>query len=309
MVVIAVCGTPHSGKSVFLHHLYKILASKTSDFFLQGVIIDGDGQWFFESPSEVAQKLRQKFKDYRAYSEFIIKSIEGLKNTKKLVFIDLGGIPSEENAQILRHCDYYIFLARTDNDPKIRKLVKDWQNLLQELHKEGLKPLAHFISSWNDEAAILVTENVFKARLVKLDRGGVPPETLKVIERFCEFLIEKFGLEVSGLEVSEGMKFGVEVREFGEFVFVDIKIGENGIVTNNELPELLRIVEKEVGTKYFGKGVIISGRLPVWAHSAIAHLFHPAKFVAHFDPRLKGGVIVASHSPEYKIGQVVPVQL
>jgi len=105
------------------------------------------------------------------------------------------------------------------------------------------------------------------------------------------------------------MKFGCEVREFDEFVFVDIKIGEDGIMTCDELPELLKMIESKVGSKYFGKGVIISGRLPVWAHSAIAHLFHATKFVAHFDPRLKGGVIVASHDSNYKIGQVIAVEI
>jgi len=307
MVVIAVCGTPHSGKSVFLHHLYKILASKTNDFFLQGVLIDGDGQWFFESPSEIASKLRQKFKDYRNYAEFVINSIRGLRETKKLVFIDLGGIPSPENREILKHCDYYIFLARTDDDSKIRKVVKEWQKLLQELHKDGLKCLAHFISAWNGEAKILPSSNseVFRARLVHLDRGGVPQSTLNIISQFVEFLIEKFNLK----GVSKGMKFSCEVRDMNEFLFIDVKIGENGIMDISELPELLRVVENTVGTRYFGKGVVISGRLPVWAHSAIAHLFHASKFIAHFDPRLKGGVIVATHDTNYKVGQVISVEI
>ena len=54
-------------------------------------------------------------------------------------------------------------------------------------------------------------------------------------------------------------------------------------------------------------GVIISGRLPIWAHSAIAHQLHPTAWVAHLDPRLGGGVIVQSHKKGFTVGQVIPV--
>ena len=103
-------------------------------------------------------------------------------------------------------------------------------------------------------------------------------------------------------------KFVVEVREVGNVLVVDVTI-DGGVMHPEELNQLAMVVENTVGTKYYGKGVIISGRLPVWAHSAIAHLFHPAKFVAHFDPRLGGGVVVASHDTNYRVGQVIPVEL
>ena len=229
------------------------------------------------------------------------KAIESLRQQFDLVIVDLGGLPSEENKQLLKLCDYYILLARTDNDPKIQSILKGWKKLLCELN---LPALAEFESSLSGQPEIFEESEVFKARLVKLDRAGVPEDTLSVIFRFVDWLVKRFGLEVMRMS-----KFSCEIRDFGKFLFVDVRIGENGLMTPEELPELLKVVKEAVGNKYFGKGVVISGRLPVWTHSAIAHLFHASKFVAHFDPRLQGGVVVSTHDNNYKIGQVIPVQL
>ena len=52
--------------------------------------------------------------------------------------------------------------------------------------------------------------------------------------------------------------------------------------------------------------MVISGRGPVWLFAALAHEYHPRPFVATFDPRL-GGVVVESHTPNHKVGEVVAV--
>jgi CRISPR-associated protein Csx3 len=54
-------------------------------------------------------------------------------------------------------------------------------------------------------------------------------------------------------------------------------------------------------------GVIVSGRAPIWLYGHIMHLLHPTPWVACFDPRMDAGVVVASHSPEARVGQVIPV--
>jgi len=57
----------------------------------------------------------------------------------------------------------------------------------------------------------------------------------------------------------------------------------------------------------YTKGIVISGRGPIWLFGTLIHEFHPAKWVACFDPRLGGGVVVQSHDPEVKVGDVVEV--
>jgi len=86
---------------------------------------------------------------------------------------------------------------------------------------------------------------------------------------------------------------------------VDITLS-TGIITPEELRKVLDAVAEAVpagGTD----GIIISGRLPVWAYGALVHYFHPRPWVATFDPRLGGGVVVTTHVSEVAVGDVVPV--
>ena len=53
------------------------------------------------------------------------------------------------------------------------------------------------------------------------------------------------------------------------------------------------------------KGVILSGRGPIWLYCFLTQFYHPTKFIATYDPRLGGAVIVETHSVEYAIGSVL----
>ena len=54
-------------------------------------------------------------------------------------------------------------------------------------------------------------------------------------------------------------------------------------------------------------GVIVTGRAPIWLYAALVHELHPTAWVACFDPRLNGGVVVATHSRQTSVGQVIPL--
>lgn len=55
------------------------------------------------------------------------------------------------------------------------------------------------------------------------------------------------------------------------------------------------------------KGVVLSGRGPIWLHSALAHRYHPYMWIAHYDPRL-GAIVIESHTPKVEIGTVITVE-
>ncbi|MEM3408493.1 MAG: CRISPR-associated ring nuclease Crn3/Csx3 [Candidatus Micrarchaeia archaeon] len=55
------------------------------------------------------------------------------------------------------------------------------------------------------------------------------------------------------------------------------------------------------------KGVILLGRGPIWLYGYLIHVYHPTKFVATYDPRLQGAVIVESHTKEYSIGELIKI--
>lgn len=63
-----------------------------------------------------------------------------------------------------------------------------------------------------------------------------------------------------------------------------------------ELPEIPR-----------GALVVIEGRAPIWRYGMAFHKLHGlASAVAVYDPRL-GAVVVASHTTEYREGQILDV--
>ena len=53
--------------------------------------------------------------------------------------------------------------------------------------------------------------------------------------------------------------------------------------------------------------VVLSGKGPIWLYGLMVHHFHPCKAIAIFDPRFDGGIVIESHSPEFKIGEVVKI--
>lgn len=61
-----------------------------------------------------------------------------------------------------------------------------------------------------------------------------------------------------------------------------------------------------VSLRFAHKGVVLSGRGPVWLFGFLVHFYHPTKFVATFDPRLKGAVVVESHGSKWKPGDLIP---
>ena len=54
--------------------------------------------------------------------------------------------------------------------------------------------------------------------------------------------------------------------------------------------------------------VVVGGRGPKWLDAAALHLYlHSFPAAAIYDPKVGGGVIIATHSPDYKLGDVVEI--
>lgn len=91
------------------------------------------------------------------------------------------------------------------------------------------------------------------------------------------------------------MKF--TIKELENFTIVHFEL-ENSIK-----PEVLK--DLEVPKINPRKGVIISGRGPIWLHCFLAHKYHYTPFVAIYDPRL-GAVVVQSHT-DLREGDVLDI--
>jgi len=97
---------------------------------------------------------------------------------------------------------------------------------------------------------------------------------------------------------------GIEFKKHEKKDFTLIEFELDGAVTPEIFSEVSKKL-KELNIRYSG-GIVISGRGPIWLYGYILHFFHPAKWLGVFDPRL-GGVIVQSHTPEVKEGEIIKI--
>lgn len=64
-----------------------------------------------------------------------------------------------------------------------------------------------------------------------------------------------------------------------------------------------------IKNKFSSKAIILSGRGPIWLYGYLIHYYHPTKAVAVYDPRFDAGIVVESHSSEYKIGDLIKIEI
>ncbi len=83
------------------------------------------------------------------------------------------------------------------------------------------------------------------------------------------------------------------------FTLVEFEI-PGGVCAPSDLVDLS---PPEVDPK---QGVALSGRGPVWLFAFLSHFYHPTAWVGTNDPRL-GIVVVESHTPSVKTGDVIPL--
>ena len=85
------------------------------------------------------------------------------------------------------------------------------------------------------------------------------------------------------------------------FERVEIPLPADGVFKVENLPKLPDEIPSDVGTK----GVVLSGRAPIWVYAFLTHYYHPRPWVATYDPRLGGAVVVVSHTSEVKVGEII----
>jgi len=95
------------------------------------------------------------------------------------------------------------------------------------------------------------------------------------------------------------MGLSYNLKEKKKYTILKLKL-EKGIN-----PEILKEIDPpKINGK---KGVVLTGRAPIWLYCYLVHYYHPTKFVATYDPRLGGAIIVESHSEEFNVGDIIKV--
>lgn len=98
------------------------------------------------------------------------------------------------------------------------------------------------------------------------------------------------------MDLSKSNRIMFKKREYDEYTLVYFRCS---ILT----PEVLKVMRPPVVNK--AKGVLLSGRGPIWLYGALVHHYHPTRFVMVYEPRGDVGVVVQSHTPDYYVGDTV----
>ena len=69
---------------------------------------------------------------------------------------------------------------------------------------------------------------------------------------------------------------------------------DGGVLAPSELPQAVEAFEAL--SLDMTKGLVLSGRGPVWLFAALAHAGHPFAWVGTFEPRLGGAIVVERHT-------------
>lgn len=80
-------------------------------------------------------------------------------------------------------------------------------------------------------------------------------------------------------------------------------VTDDGLIEPKDLKDL-----KLPSSINFTQGVVIEGRGPIWLYGYLVHECHPAAWVGCYDTR-RGAVVVATHTREVVIGQVLAIDL
>lgn len=180
--VIAFVGPPHSGKSVLLYALKLELQKKLEPeefqrhFFIVRGCPDGEGDWFHETDQELVKVIRYKGRFTDDFVDFVCKSIEGMEQTKRLLFVDCGGRIDRKNQQIWNRCTHAIIVSSKPED------VAEWAGAVKA---SELTVLAIVQSTLQNRSRVL-TQDPLYCELGPLERGKtqqvqVPNELLKAI--------------------------------------------------------------------------------------------------------------------------------
>jgi len=120
---------------------------------------------------------------------------------------------------------------------------------------------------------------------------------------------ELFGkaIDIETGEISEaslGAKGVLELRSIAtdKYTLIHVQIRGDRFI---EPSEMRRVEYPEINPE---KPVVIEGLMPIWlGQRLVSEYVHKCPAVAVYDPRLKGAVIVASHHPDYKLGEIIPI--
>ncbi|MEM4204917.1 MAG: CRISPR-associated ring nuclease Crn3/Csx3 [Candidatus Methanomethylicaceae archaeon] len=272
-MILFLAGPPKAGKTSILGLLKKALERERVMYFIERLSPDCEGTWTLESPDgfERARTFKNMLKTQEQFftPEFVKFKVEGLRSLAKAFPLVIGDLGG---------------VPSRENELLVAEGGDLTRDVLVILYRKAPEIDMNLVNSWVKFAQEL----------------GI--KSIMIENKFNSTTVDEI---LSFVRIpSLGGDNKRDKEEKMDTVLVEINITRNGGILNpSELEELISKLPQAGGHE----GVIISGRIPVWGYAAIVHHFHPRPWVCTYEPRLGKGVVVMSHTPNYKIGDLIEV--
>lgn len=245
-----VCGPPHSGKSVLISNLQKLMPS--DDYLCIRANGDGEGLWTNNPNQKETDEVRKHNRTDNSPENFAVwrKRIENARQT--IVIVDIGGMLKDDKKQLFEVCDSFIVISNNED------MKEQWIDFGEN---NGCKCIAAIDSVLEKADDITSTACYIEGRLGPLERG-VPFDDSNVISAIADALIVKSGYKDRIQQPFKNNDDGtvtVDFNSIGErFGYVSQWTASNGVKVSNvrfllaKAPELYQYLSEHYvhGTHY-----------------------------------------------------------
>ncbi len=159
---VLVGGPPHAGKSVLFYRLTQALRERHIPHYAIRACPDGEGNWFYEGEPETVSTIRVKISGEWPAS-FVERMCQDLEARRLPFLVDMGGLPNDSQARLIRLCTHSILLLREDKPEDTQR----WQRLVEA---QNLLPLARLVSQREGESRITSRSPLLEGVLTGLER-------------------------------------------------------------------------------------------------------------------------------------------
>lgn len=256
---VVICGSPHSGKSVFIGGLQANLPRKL--YYTFRACPDGEGSWTYRDKTTASLRRKGHFTP-----EFVEWCCAALSKPElaQITLVDVGGRMSQENALIMGKCTHAIIL---DNNVE---MIEQWVTFAQ---KCGLQVIAKLHSNYNGQSDSIDGEVM---SVHYLERGEQSVKQRPTIKKVAEI--------ITNLTVAPDTYKGDNMIIINELAEAIGKKQEQITLPNGRIVSSIKwdgsdlpIISRYLHNAYMGQVVKIDGAAPAWLVAAITHELHPSE--------------------------------
>ena len=175
-----VCGPPHSGKSIFISNLVRLMPSES----FQRITANGDGEGTWSNNPNQNDVIAVRIKGSNTAEDFAQwrKQIQTAK--QDIVLVDIGGRLQDDKGPLFDACDSFIVVSNSED------MINEWIAFGESHNCKCIATVLSMLGNAND--TILSTTPYLQTTLSGLERGH-DLQGSKVLGAVAEALVMKSG--------------------------------------------------------------------------------------------------------------------